>query len=80
MGEMRDAMALAGFGHFQTLFFPQCIYPSGWWSATMAAKSDIGRFREQDANNKHFATSYYNSAIHQAALACPEFFKKALAL
>ena len=78
MGEMREAMNSAGFGHLQTLFFPQCIYPSGWWSATMASKSDISRFREQDSANKGFDTVYYNVDIHKAALAQPEFFKKAM--
>ena len=76
MGEMRDAMSSAGFDHLQTLFFPQCIYPSGWWSATMASKSDISRFREQDSASKDFETTYYNVDIHKAALAQPEFFKK----
>ncbi|MGR9116575.1 MAG: polyamine aminopropyltransferase [Gammaproteobacteria bacterium] len=77
MGEMRVAMKSAGFGHLQTIFFPQCIYPSGWWSATMASKSDISRFREQDSADKVFATTYYNVDIHRAALAQPEFFKRA---
>ena len=80
MGEMRGAMSSAGFNHLQTLFFPQCIYPSGWWSATMASKSDISRFREQDSVNKGFETAYYNVDIHKAALAQPEFFKKAMSL
>lgn len=80
IGEMRDAMSTAGFGHLQTLFFPQCLYPSGWWSATIASKSDLTKFREQDAANKSFDTVYYNVDIHKASLAQPEFFKKALAL
>ena len=79
IGEMRHAMKSAGFGHLQTLFFPQCIYPSGWWSATIAAKSDLSKFREQDAGNKPFDTVYYNVDIHKASLAQPEFFKKAIA-
>lgn len=77
MADMRGAMQAAGFKHLQTLFFPQCIYPSGWWSATMASKADISGFRETDSDNKNFETSYYNREIHQAALARPEFFKKA---
>jgi len=77
IGEMRDAMASAGFGHLQTLFFPQCIYPSGWWSATIACKSSLAKFRELDSANKTFDTNYYNADIHKAALAQPEFFKKA---
>jgi spermidine synthase len=79
IGEMRNAMSNAGFGHLQTLFFPQCLYPSGWWSATIAGKSDLSKFREQDSANKQFATVYYNVDIHKASLAQPEFFKKAFA-
>lgn len=77
IGDMRGAMQAAGFAHLQTLFFPQCIYPSGWWSATVAGKSSLQQFREQDAANKSFDTTYYNVDIHKAALAQPEFFKKA---
>lgn len=75
--EMRAAMTKSGFSHTQTLFFPQCIYPSGWWSATMASKQAFLPFREQDCQNKPFDTNYYNADIHKAALAQPEFFKKA---
>jgi spermidine synthase len=77
IGEMRNSMNSAGFSHLQTLFFPQCIYPSGWWSATIASKTDLTKFREQDSANKPFDTVYYNVDIHKASLAQPEFFKKA---
>jgi spermidine synthase len=79
IGEMRNAMSTSGFGHLQTLFFPQCLYPSGWWSATIAGKADLSSFREQDSVNKPFETVYYNVDIHKASLAQPEFFKKAFA-
>ncbi len=79
IGEMRGAMSASGFGHLQTLFFPQCLYPSGWWSATIAGKADLSSFREQDSVNKPFETVYYNVDIHKASLAQPEFFKKAFA-
>ncbi len=80
IGEMRNAMSSSGFGHLQTLFFPQCLYPSGWWSATIASKTALTAFREQDSINKPFETVYYNVDIHKASLAQPEFFKKAFAL
>lgn len=80
IGEMRGAMSSAGFGHLQTLFFPQCIYPSGWWSATIAGKASLTKFRELDSANKDFDTTYYNVDIHKASLAQPEFFKKILGL
>jgi len=79
--QMYHAFQGAGFSNLATLNFPQCVYPSGWWSATMAAKTDVGSlpgFREQDALNKAFETEYYNAAIHQAALAAPAFFKRLL--
>jgi spermidine synthase len=79
IGEMRDAMSHAGLSHLQTLFFPQCLYPSGWWSATIASKAELAEFRKVDAAAKTFATVYYNADIHQAALAQPEFFKQAMA-
>jgi spermidine synthase len=79
IGEMRNAMSASGFGHLQTLFFPQCLYPSGWWSATIASKTALTTFREQDSINKPFETVYYNVDIHKASLAQPEFFKKAFA-
>ena len=78
IAEMRDAMKNSGFSHLQTLFFPQCIYPSGWWSATIASKTELS-FRQNDCNNKSFDTVYYNTDIHHAAMAQPEFFKKAFA-
>jgi spermidine synthase len=80
IGEMRDAMSNAGLSHTQTLFFPQCLYPSGWWSATIASKAELSAFREQDCTNKPFDTVYYNTDIHKASLAQPEFFKKAFSL
>jgi spermidine synthase len=79
IGDMRQAMGNAGFADLQTLFFPQCLYPSGWWSATIAGKSSLANFRVTDSANKNFSTVYYNVDIHRAALAQPEFFKQAFA-
>ncbi len=74
--DMYAVMRQAGFADMQTLFFPQCVYPSGWWSATMACKdTPFNGFRASDVEQRRFPTRYYNSAIHQAALAVPEFFK-----
>lgn len=76
---MHKAMRAAGFADTRALFFPQPCYPSGWWSATMAARHTLdGSFREQDVTNKHFETQYYTADIHRAALAAPAFFAKAL--
>ena len=70
----------AGFADVKTLFFPQAVYPSGWWSATMARKAEaIGGFREEAVERRPFATRYYNADIHRAALAQPEFFRREIA-
>ncbi len=77
---IRGAMKTAGFGVLRTLCFPQPCYPTGWWSATLARKhGDLASFREGDATNKDFATQYYNLDTHKAALAEPEFLKRAFA-
>ena len=73
---MHKALRAAGFKDAQTLHFPQCTYPSGWWSATLAGKDKIvSGFREQAAKDKPFATRYYNAAVHRGALALPEFLQ-----
>ncbi|TMO53130.1 polyamine aminopropyltransferase [Pseudoalteromonas phenolica] len=76
--EMRDAMKDVGFADLQTLPFPQPIYPSGLWSATMARKGEqFDGFREQGAETANFDTEYYNVGIHHGALATPNFMKRA---
>jgi len=79
IGSMRAAMRESGFDTVLTLNFPQCTYPSGWWSATMAGKDhSLTNIRVQEVIDKPFVTRYYNLDIHQAALASPEFFRKTL--
>jgi len=74
--DMHQAMGAAGFESRLTLNFPQCVYPSGWWSATMAGKDiDLHHFRRADCANRSFETAYYNEDIHQAALAQPQFMR-----
>ena len=66
---MREAMRNAGFDDVHTLDFPQPVYPSGWWSATMATKGgNLKTFREQAVKDKPFKTRYYNYAMHKAAM------------
>lgn len=70
----REDMLKAGFDHVLTLPFPQPVYPTGWWSCTMAGKNKpLQYFREEDADERAFVTRYYNKAIHHAALAQPQF-------
>lgn len=66
---MRSAMRSAGFDQTHTLDFPQPVYPSGWWSATMAGKRGfIDKPRELDIKNKPFVSHYYSYETHQAAM------------
>ena len=76
---MRKNFARAGFQECRTLLFPVCSYPSGWWSATMACKNGAVEFvRESDAQAGIIKTRYYTAAIHQAALALPNFIQMQL--
>ncbi len=70
---VQKSFRAASFRDVATLFFPQCTYPSGWWSATLACKD--GAVKEFRATAKPFATRYYNRDIHAAALASPEFLR-----
>lgn len=75
---MHRAMRAAGFADVRTLTFPQPIYPSGWWSATLARKeARIEGFREHDAAALA-GLRYYTPAIHRAAFALPAFLERSL--
>lgn len=80
--EMRDAMLEVGFTDLQHVNFPQMIYPSGWWSSTLAKKSGAFEdFRKEDADKAslQWQLNYYNSDIHVGATALPNFLKRAFA-
>lgn len=75
---VQRALRSAGFKDVATHTFPQCTYPSGWWSATMASKDgSLSSFREAAVIGKRFSTRYYNRAIHLAARAVPQFLEDA---
>ena len=77
---MYRSLQAADFADARTLFFPQPIYPTGWWSATIGAKNcRLDDFRSADVAARAFETTYYNAEIHRAAFAQPEFFRKARA-
>ena len=76
-GIHRDMLA-AGFNFRQTLPFPQPVYPSGWWSCTLASQKNLDHFRFDEALNKSFETTYYNANLHSAAKALPEFMLNTL--
>jgi spermidine synthase len=75
---VHQAMREAGFKNARTFQFPQCIYPSGWWTGTMAGNHDLTQFRTEAVKTKTFATHYYNAEIHQASFALPNFMLHAL--
>lgn len=77
---MHDKLRGIGYSDTHTMQFPQVIYPSGWWSATMAKKQgEIEFSREAEAENKTFSTDYYNADIHRGGMHMPEFLKRMLA-
>lgn len=68
---MRTDLQKSGFNKIQTLMFPQCSYPSGWWSCTMASKKlDLD---QPVMVSDSICTHYYNQAVHIAAKAAPQF-------
>jgi len=76
---LHRAMRAAGFADTRTLHFPQPVYPSGWWSATLARNGGaLDAFREGDARARPFSTRYYGPEVHRAALALPPFMAEAL--
>jgi spermidine synthase len=72
--QMREAMHQSGLTNLLTYCFPQPVYPTGWWSATMASKSlKLDQFRQPSAA---LSTHYYNAGIHLAALQSPNLWLK----
>ncbi len=68
------AMGEAGFPVRRLLHFPQCSYPSGWWSVTLAGAAGLAEgFRAEEAAAKAFPTRYYNARVHESSQVLPEF-------
>tara|TARA_R110002012_G_scaffold20535_3_gene72736 strand:+ start:6261 stop:7127 length:867 start_codon:yes stop_codon:yes gene_type:complete len=78
--ELRRDMREAGFESVATLPFPQPVYPSGWWSVTLAGKAiEVNAFREQAAASHDMPLEYYSVDTHRGALALPPFMRKVFA-
>lgn len=76
---MHNNLKAAGFDALSTFSFPQCSYPSGWWSSTMAVKGGIaGEFRYDDASKAKLNTLYYSADMHRAAATMPPFLQQVL--
>ena len=73
------ALGDAGFAARRLLLFPQCTYPSGWWSVTLAgAPGALEGFRGAAAGDPAFQPRYYNAGIHEASRVLPEFLARQL--
>lgn len=80
--DMRQAMLDVGFSDLKHVNFPQMIYPSGWWSGTLAKKSgQFSDFRKDDAAAlaAEGELQYYNEQMHEASQALPNFLQNAFA-
>ncbi|WP_018916866.1 polyamine aminopropyltransferase [Vreelandella zhanjiangensis] len=78
--ELRHDMREAGFDSVATLPFPQPVYPSGWWSVTLAGKgTNVETFREEAAASHEMPLQYYTVDAHRGALALPPFMRNAFA-
>lgn len=65
-----------GMNSVKTLTFPQPIYPTGWWSATLSsAQADLSLQRLMP----ELVTRYYSADIHKAAGVLPPFLQAQLA-
>ena len=71
---MQRDLKAAGFNDVATVDFPQCTYPSGWWSVTIGARDGSATaFRGEGADDMPFATRYYHAARHRGALTPARF-------
>lgn len=73
---MHAAMKAAGFAQTHVLSFPQPVYPTGWWSATLARAGDTPPGMPEDIGD--LDTDYYTAEIHRAAFAQPAFLRREL--
>ncbi len=77
--DVHASMRRSGFVDTALVSFPQPVYPSGWWSATLAGKQALNR--EPDAARVErlaAQTQYFNAGTLQGALAVPNFVARAL--
>ncbi len=79
MVEMRQAMRAAGFVSLQSYQFPQCVYPSGWWSATAGGKNiNLSEAANSISDKLSFDTQFYSVAGHHGAMVLPPYLEKLL--
>ena len=79
ISHVHETATAAGFTASRTMFFPQCVYPSGWWTVTLSRKDAEIPTQPVRTLPDSIETMYYNDAIHSAAFAAPAFVARALA-
>ena len=78
--DIRQSMTGVGFGEFRLISFPQPVYPSGWWSATLAARDSLSESPDAARVEAITAqTDYFNAATLAGSLAVPNFVARGLA-
>lgn len=78
MADMHIAMRGAGFATVTPILFPQPIYPSGWWSGSIASKAALSGFRNDATNSFADALQYYTPDMHRGALVLPPYLRRQL--
>ncbi len=77
--DVHASMRRSGFVDTALVSFPQPVYPSGWWSATLAGKQALGQQADAARVERLAAqTQYFNAGTLQGALAVPNFVARAL--
>lgn len=77
--EMHAAMREAGFARTHLFHFPQVIYPSGWWSGSIAMKTAAPLAERLDEKAiTALDSQFYNAATHRGAFALPTYVRRAL--
>lgn len=76
---MHAAMREAGFVGTHLFHYPQVIYPSGWWSGSIATRSTAPlKSRLDERALAALDAKFYNADTHRGAFALPGFVKAAL--
>ncbi|MGB1557843.1 MAG: polyamine aminopropyltransferase [Oceanococcaceae bacterium] len=76
---VHDSLKAEGFASTHLLHFPQPVYPSGWWSATIACKQ--GELPQPVASRVEEIskqTQYFNAGTLAGGLATPNFVREGL--
>ncbi|MBV1874368.1 MAG: polyamine aminopropyltransferase [Gammaproteobacteria bacterium] len=79
IAKMNTDLRTAGFSSPTLRTFPQPVYPSGWWSCTMAVKVDKASTLELNGKPLRavcIESKYYTQALHSASSCLPAFMSQ----